>query len=167
MADTNPNDIELISLKIETVGAIVAALAAAGNVTADNIVTVIQNVGSAIDGLTGAAPVAEQAPETREPAVPIRKSITPDFLICLEDGKKLKSMKRYLRTHHNLTPEEYRAKWGLPKDYPMVAPNYAKARSDMAKTMGLGRKPAVAKTEAPKRAPRAARAPAAKEAATA
>ena len=79
--------------------------------------------------------------------MPVRKSITPDFLICLEDGRKFKSLKRHLRTKYNMSPEEYRAKWGLAKDYPMVAPNYAKARSDLAKQMGLGqggRKPARA-----------------------
>ena len=84
-------------------------------------------------------------PEVKEPAVPIRKSITPDYLICLEDGRKFKSLKRHLRTKYDMSPEEYRAKWNLPKDYPMVAPNYAKARSDLAKQMGLGqggRKPA-------------------------
>jgi predicted transcriptional regulator len=72
------------------------------------------------------------------PAVSIKKSLTPDYLICLEDGKKFKSLKRHLRTTYNLTPEQYREKWGLPKDYPMVAPNYAAARSELAKTMGLG-----------------------------
>jgi predicted transcriptional regulator len=89
----------------------------------------------------------EPEPEIKEPAVAVRKSITPDFLICLEDGRKFKSLKRHLRTKYNQSPEEYRAKWGLPKDYPMVAPNYAKARSDLAKQMGLGqggRKPARA-----------------------
>ena len=74
-----------------------------------------------------------------KPAIPVRRSITPDYIICLEDGKKLKMLKRYLRTNYKLTPEEYRAKWGLPPDYPMVAPNYAKQRSDFAKTIGLGR----------------------------
>ena len=84
-------------------------------------------------------------PEIKDPAVPIRKSITPDYLICLEDGRKFKSLKRHLRTKYDMSPEEYRAKWGLAKDYPMVAPNYAKARSELAKQMGLGqggRKPA-------------------------
>ncbi|HEY4587068.1 MAG TPA: MucR family transcriptional regulator, partial [Brevundimonas sp.] len=93
---------------------------------------------------TGQEPV-EAAP--KEPAVPIRRSITPDHLVCLEDGRKFKSLKRHLRTKYNMSPEEYRAKWGLPKDYPMVAPNYAKARSELAKQMGLGqggRKPARA-----------------------
>jgi predicted transcriptional regulator len=72
------------------------------------------------------------------PAVPIKKSITPDHIVCLDDGKKFKSLKRHLRTTYDLTPEQYRAKWDLPRDYPMVAPNYAKARSELAKTMGLG-----------------------------
>ncbi len=75
----------------------------------------------------------------QKPAVPIKKSITPDYVICLEDGKKLKMLKRHLRTTYNLTPDEYRAKWGLPADYPMVAPNYAKQRSQFAKKIGLGR----------------------------
>jgi predicted transcriptional regulator len=82
----------------------------------------------------------EQAQEKLEPAVPIKRSITPDFLISLEDGKRYKSLKRHLRTSYNMTPDQYRAKWGLAPDYPMVAPNYAKARSELAKTMGLGLK---------------------------
>jgi predicted transcriptional regulator len=84
-----------------------------------------------------------QPHEELHPAVPIKKSITPDFLISLEDGKRYKSLKRHLRTTYNLTPDQYRAKWGLPSDYPMVAPNYAKARSQLAKTMGLGQKRAA------------------------
>ena len=83
---------------------------------------------------------AEPEPEPLKPAVPIKKSITPDYLICLEDGKQFKSLKRHIRTHYDLTPEEYREKWGLAHDYPMVAPNYAKARSRLAKKMGLGQK---------------------------
>jgi len=80
----------------------------------------------------------EPEPEPAKPAVPVKKSIHPDYIVCLEDGKKFKSLKRHLRTHYNLTPEEYREKWGLPSDYPMVAPNYAAARSELAKKMGLG-----------------------------
>ncbi|MGX9147865.1 MucR family transcriptional regulator [Mesorhizobium sp. 128a] len=94
-----------------------------------------------------------------EPAVSIRKSVTPDYIICLEDGKKFKSLKRHLSTHYNLSPEEYRQKWSLPADYPMVAPNYAAARSALAKAAGLGRKPAAAEAaevQKPKRTPRAA-----------
>ena len=82
------------------------------------------------------APTAEEL----KPAIPVKKSITPDYLICLEDGKKFKSLKRHLRTHYNISPEEYREKWGLPHDYPMVAPNYATARSNLAKKMGLGQR---------------------------
>ena len=84
---------------------------------------------------TGVAPVVS---ESLKPAVPAKKSITNDYIICLEDGKKFKSLKRHLRTQYNMSPEEYREKWGLPSDYPMVAPNYAKARSQLAKQMGLG-----------------------------
>jgi predicted transcriptional regulator len=89
----------------------------------------------------------EASREPAKPAVPIRRSITPDFIICLEDGRKLKMLKRYLRTNYGLTPDEYRAKWGLPASYPMVAPNYAAQRSVFAKQIGLGRKPG----ERPKR----------------
>jgi predicted transcriptional regulator len=76
--------------------------------------------------------------ERPEPAVPVKKSVFPDFIVCLEDGKKFKSLKRHLRTRYSMTPDEYRTKWGLPHDYPMVAPNYAKERSTLAKRMGLG-----------------------------
>ena len=77
--------------------------------------------------------------KSSNPAIPVRKSITPDFLVCLEDGKKLKMLKRYLRTYYNLSPEEYKRKWDLPSDYPMVAPNYAKKRSEFAKKAGFGK----------------------------
>ena len=81
-----------------------------------------------------------EEPVRPEPAVPVRKSVFPDYVVCLEDGKKLKMLKRHLSSSYNLTPEEYRRKWGLPDDYPMVAPNYAKSRSDLALKLGLGRK---------------------------
>ena len=84
-------------------------------------------------------PVAQVPPEPLKPAVPIRRSVTAEFLICLEDGKKLKMLKRHLRSTYNMTPDEYRAKWGLAPDYPMVAPNYAERRSEFAKKIGLGR----------------------------
>lgn len=87
---------------------------------------------------------SEVEKEAPKPAVPIRRSVTPDFIVCLEDGKKLKMLKRHLRTTYNMTPDEYRSKWGLPPDYPMVAPNYAKQRSEFAKRIGLGRKGARA-----------------------
>jgi predicted transcriptional regulator len=86
--------------------------------------------------VSGTVQVAPEA--SLEPAVAVKKSVTAEYIICLEDGKKFKSLKRHLRTRYGMTPEEYRTKWGLPHDYPMVAPNYAKARSDLAKRMGLG-----------------------------
>jgi predicted transcriptional regulator len=99
-----------------------------------NLITTVHNV---MIGLSGRA--AEAAPaEPQKPAVAIRKSISEDFIICLEDGRKFKSLKRHLRTRYNMTPEQYRAKWQLPPDYPMVAPGYAERRSRMAKDMGLG-----------------------------
>jgi len=93
------------------------------------------------------APGSADAPEQADtgplkPAVSVRKSVMPDYIVCLEDGKKLKMLKRHLKTAYNMTPDEYRTKWGLPSDYPMVAPNYAKARSDMALQIGLGRRSA-------------------------
>lgn len=130
---------------LEMTADIVSAYVSNNTVSADTVPTLIAQIHAALSGVSEAPVEAE--PEPQEPAVPVRKSITPDFLICLEDGRKFKSLKRHLRTKYNLSPEEYRAKWGLPKDYPMVAPNYAKARSELAKQMGLGqggRKPARA-----------------------
>jgi predicted transcriptional regulator len=97
----------------------------------------ISEVHSALSRVIGGvAPVLPV--EAPKPAIPVKKSITADFLVCLEDGKKFKSLKRHLRTQYNMSPEQYREKWGLPPDYPMVAPNYAEARSQLAKKMGLG-----------------------------
>ena len=121
---------------IEMTADIVSAYVGNNTVTASDLPSLIQSVHRALSGISSGAEAAEAAP--KEPAVPIRRSITPDYLVCLEDGRKFKSLKRHLRTKYNMSPEEYRAKWGLPKDYPMVAPNYAKARSDLAKQMGLG-----------------------------
>ncbi|MBU1325131.1 MAG: MucR family transcriptional regulator [Alphaproteobacteria bacterium] len=120
-------------------------------VSPDGVAALIGTIHSTMTQLSTGA--VEPEPENKEPAVPIRKSITPDYLICLEDGRKFKSLKRHLRTKYDMSPEDYRAKWGLAKDYPMVAPNYAKARSDLAKQMGLGqggRKPARAAGRAKK-----------------
>jgi predicted transcriptional regulator len=101
---------------------------------------------------------AEPEPGALTPAVPVKRSVQPDYIVCLEDGKKFKSLKRHLMSHYNMTPEDYRAKWGLPADYPMVAPNYALARSTLAKKMGLGRRAAPnIVVEAPKPAPEPAR----------
>ena len=121
---------------IEMTADIVAAYVGANSVAAGDLPSLIQSVHRALSGVAAGADVAEAAP--KEPAVPVKRSITPDFLVCLEDGRKFKSLKRHLRTKYNMSPEDYRAKWGLPKDYPMVAPSYAKARSDLAKQMGLG-----------------------------
>jgi predicted transcriptional regulator len=121
---------------IEMTADIVSAYVGNNAVAAEDLPTLIQAVHGALSGVSSQADVVEAAPQ--EPAVPIKRSITPEFLICLEDGRKFKSLKRHLRTKYNMGPEDYRAKWGLAKDYPMVAPNYAKARSDLAKQMGLG-----------------------------
>lgn len=117
---------------------IVAAHVSNNDVAVDNVPDLITQVYSALAGLGQDAPVKEAPPE---PAVSIRASVKPDYIVCLEDGKKLKMLKRYLRTNFNMTPEEYRARWNLPADYPMVAPNYAEKRRDLAKKIGLGRKP--------------------------
>jgi len=121
---------------IEMTADIVSAYVGNNSVTAADLPALIQSVHRALSGISTGGEVVEAAP--KEPAVPVRRSITPDFLVCLEDGRKFKSLKRHLRTKYNMSPEEYRAKWGLAKDYPMVAPNYAKARSALAKRMGLG-----------------------------
>jgi predicted transcriptional regulator len=119
---------------------IVSAFASANHIPRTELPGLITDVFSALQSLT--APVIEEAPAgPLMPAVPVRKSVHPDFIICLEDGKKFKSLKRHLRTHYDLSPEQYRAKWGLPADYPMVAPSYSEKRSQLAKDNGLGRKP--------------------------
>ena len=130
---------------LEMTADIVSAYVGNNNVQVTEVPGLISSIHAALSQISTG--VVEVEPEIKEPAVPIRKSITPDYLICLEDGRKFKSLKRHLRTKYNISPEEYRAKWNLAKDYPMVAPNYAKARSDLAKQMGLGqggRKPARA-----------------------
>jgi len=124
-----PNDM------IRLAGDVVAAYVSYNAIRSDLLPSLIEEVFDALANL--AAGDAAYA-GSREPAVPISNSVTPDFVICLEDGKKLKMLKRYLRTHYDMSPEEYRRKWGLPADYPMVAPNYAKRRSQIAKNIGLG-----------------------------
>ncbi|MGE3303917.1 MAG: MucR family transcriptional regulator [Hyphomonadaceae bacterium] len=121
---------------VEMTAAIVAAYLRANPVAAAEIPRLIEVVHAALK-TTGAQ--AEAAPpQELAPAVPVKKSVTDDFIICLEDGKKFKSLKRHLRAQYGMTPEEYRQRWNLPADYPMVAPAYAKARSQLAKRMGLG-----------------------------
>eukprot|EP01037_Dinobryon_pediforme_P019143 gene19143-19511_t len=121
---------------LEMTTEIVSAYVGHNSVSSTDLAGLIQSVHRALTHVDQPVAVEDNAP--KEPAVPVKKSITPDFLICLEDGRKFKSLKRHLRTKFNMSPEDYRAKWGLPKDYPMVAPNYARARSDLAKQMGLG-----------------------------
>ena len=131
MADTSssPNYIELAA-------DIVSAYVSNNSVSASELTTLIGEVHNAL--LRVSSGTVEVPAEAPKPAVSVKKSITPDYIVCLEDGKKFKSLKRHLRTQYNMSPEEYREKWGLPADYPMVAPNYAQARSALAKQMGLG-----------------------------
>lgn len=117
---------------------IVAAHVSNNSVAVGDLPALISNVYNALAGLGQVATVTEAPPE---PAVSIRSSVKPDHIVCLEDGKKLKMLKRHLMTHYNMTPEQYRARWNLPADYPMVAPNYAEKRRELAKKIGLGRKP--------------------------
>ena len=136
------SDAELLEMTAD----IVSAYVSNNPVPVAELARIIADTYEAISKLQGApAPKAEEKPT---PAVPIRKSVTPDFIICLEDGKKFKSLKRHLGTHYELSPDAYRAKWGLPSDYPMVAPNYAAMRSTMAKAIGLGRKAGAPEPEA-------------------
>ncbi len=123
---------------------IVAAYVSHNQVPATEVPNMIRSVHGALGDLKEVG--QEEPAEPQKPAVPIKKSVTSDYIICLEDGKKLKMLKRYLRSNYDISPEEYRAKWNLPADYPMVAPNYAAQRSEFAKKIGLGkggRKPAT------------------------
>jgi predicted transcriptional regulator len=132
--DTKPTLIELASQ-------IVAAYVGRNAVEQADLPRLIAEVHKALEQVAGSSQRKDEGPDAK-PAVSIKKSITPDYLVCLEDGKKFKSLKRHLRTHFNLTPEQYREKWNLPADYPMVAPNYANSRSKLAKNMGLGQRKA-------------------------
>lgn len=123
---------------VELTADVVSAYVSNNSIVASELPAVIQEV---FDALKKAADGSVETPqEALKPAVSIKKSVTDDYIICLEDGKQFKSLKRHLRTHYNLSPEEYRDKWRLPSDYPMVAPNYARARSELAKKMGLGQR---------------------------
>ncbi|MBA4208187.1 MAG: transcriptional regulator [Parvibaculum sp.] len=133
MSDTKSSDSTAI-LRLAT--EIVAAYVSNNPMAANDLPAMIRTVHSTLAGLDQ-APLQQESDLT--PAVPVKKSVTADYIICLEDGKKLKMLKRYLRSQYGLTPEEYRARWGLPHDYPMVAPNYAAQRSKLAKQIGLGR----------------------------
>ena len=128
----NPVDTNLIDLTADVVSAYVSN----NTVASTDLPNLISEVFGALQRTATAS--HEPEPEPLKPAVPIKKSVMADYIICLEDGKKFKSLKRHLRTHYDMTPEEYRDKWDLGSDYPMVAPNYAAARSELAKKMGLG-----------------------------
>jgi len=121
---------------IELAADIVSAYVSNNSVPTADLPALISEVHGALVRLNST--VAEEPSEPQKPAISVKKSIAPDFIVCLEDGKKFKSLKRHLRTQYNMSPEQYREKWGLPADYPMVAPNYAAARSRLAKEMGLG-----------------------------
>lgn len=121
---------------VELTAKIVSAYVSNNEIGANDLPQLINETHAALSRATGSSVLPER--EELKPRVPVKKSVMPDHIVCLEDGKKFKSLKRHLRTHYNLSPEEYREKWGLPHDYPMVAPNYARARSDLAKKMGLG-----------------------------
>ncbi len=124
---------------IELTADIVSAYVSNNSISANDIPGLISEIHSALLKVSSGKEV-QVAPEPPKPAVAVKKSVTDDYIVCLEDGKKFKSLKRHLRTAYNMSPEQYREKWGLPADYPMVAPNYAEARSRLAKQMGLGQK---------------------------
>jgi MucR family transcriptional regulator, transcriptional regulator of exopolysaccharide biosynthesis len=121
---------------VELTAEIISAYVSNNTVVASDLPAIIGDVHEALS--KAAQRIGSTEREELRPAVALKKSVTPDYIVCLEDGKKFKSLKRHLRTHYNLSPEEYREKWNLPHDYPMVAPNYAAARSQLAKQMGLG-----------------------------
>ena len=133
MTDERQN--ELVALAAD----ITAAYVAANKIGTADLPGLLKVIHGALAAAESGSEV-KPAEEPKAPAISVRRSVTPDYLVCLEDGRRFKSLKRHLRTKWNLSPEEYRTKWGLPRDYPMVAPNYAKARSDFAKSIGLGQK---------------------------
>ncbi|MGE5503197.1 MAG: MucR family transcriptional regulator [Actinomycetota bacterium] len=143
---TNRDDILRMAVDV------VAAYVSKNPLPAGQIPEVIHTVYASLSTLESGQPEAKS--EMPKPAVAVKKSVTPDYIVCLEDGKKLKMLKRHLRTTYNMTPDEYRAKWGLPPDYPMVAPSYAAQRSDFAKKIGLGRKPGEAEEKSGRKARR-------------
>lgn len=130
MSDTNAKGF------VDLTASIVSAYVSNNTTTAAEIPVLISQIHAALVRVSGGSPQA--APEPAKPAVSVKKSMTAEYLVCLEDGKRFKSLKRHLRTQYSMSPEQYREKWGLPADYPMVAPNYAVARSQLAKKMGLG-----------------------------
>src|SRR6476620_7652631 len=133
MVDNETGEDTLLALTAD----IVAAHFSNNSVAVNDLPNLIQNVHSALSGISGNGAAAEPKPE---PKVSIRASVKPDYIVCLEDGKRLKMLKRHLMTHYSMTPDQYRQKWGLSADYPMVAPNYAEQRRTLAKSIGLGTK---------------------------
>jgi predicted transcriptional regulator len=123
---------------IDMTAEIVSAYVGNNEITAAELPSLIQQVYISLADVSQGVIVSENEP--LKPAIAVKRSVSNDYIVCLEDGKKFKSLKRHLRAHYDMSPDEYRAKWGLPKDYPMVAPNYAQARSNLAKQMGLGQK---------------------------
>ena len=143
MSESQP-DLNIVEMSAE----IVSAYVRNNSVPASELPSLLQSIHDSLSNiLNGAKP--EPVKEPLQPKVPIKKSVTNEFIVCLEDGKRFKSLKRHLHSEHGLSPQEYREKWGLGKDYPMVAPAYADARSNLAKTMGLGRKAGTASAEPP------------------
>jgi predicted transcriptional regulator len=137
MSDTNDDEVardDMLRMAVD----VVAAYLSNNQVASSQISEIIHSVFTSLSSLDERP--AEAPAESPKPATSIRRSVTPDYIVCLEDGKKLKMLKRHLRTTYNMTPQEYRAKWNLPASYPMVAPNYAQQRSNFAKRIGLGRK---------------------------
>lgn len=132
--DTEDRQQDLLALTAE----IVAAHVSNNSVNTEDLPALIEQVHKTLAGLGGDRSRTAGA-QGQQPAISVKKSVTPDYLVCLEDGKKMKMLKRHLKTAYGMTPEEYRAKWGLPSDYPMTAPNYARKRSSLAREMGLGK----------------------------
>ena len=142
MPDIDNEELLLPTRKVfvgEVTATIVASFLSKTPVSASDVPAFIESVFGTMEKLVSGASVPE-SPPVQEPAVPIKRSVTPDYLICLEDGKKFQSLKRHLMTKYGMTPDDYRRKWGLPPKYPMTAPRYAEKRSDLAKKMGLGKK---------------------------
>ena len=145
MSESNSRSVDSSTLLALT-AQIVSAYAGNATLSPTELTDTIASVSRALAQLSSAS----IEPEKKEliPAVPVKKSVTPDFIICLEDGKKLRMLKRHLMSTYGLTPQQYREKWGLPRDYPMVAPNYAEKRRELAKKIGLGRKPGARRPRA-------------------
>jgi len=155
-------EIDSSNTTVELAASIIAAYVANNHVAVADLPAVIASVYTALTAIGTAAPEPVKEAVALVPAVPVKKSITPDYIICLEDGKHFKSMKRHLATKFDMTPDEYRRKWGLPNDYPMVAAGYAAKRSELALSLGLGRKKSVETADEPAPAAKPARAKKAK-----